>query len=263
MKLRQKYFLSYLFFISLFSIFLIGFMTFFFSKQFQKEQLNSAEKTFSQTATLLNHQFKQYLYVSYMVSTSEEVVHAQNLSDSRLETSVGLQLLEISSMRNLINRSAMSLQDIQISLYIDNRYDQVLDHSLFKNRSTLDQYLWYETFSSSSVLTSWQSIPSSQEASSEEPAKLSLFRKINGTSSTKWICEIYIRQDILQDILSNADPTGAGIVFLQSRDNTLLSSTDEELSEQFLDTYSSTFRTSFRGGRMAVFYAESKAVFCL
>lgn len=246
MKLQQKYFLSYLFFISLFSAFLIGLMTFFFTTQSRKELRTSAEKTFSQTATLLNYQFKQYLYTSYIVSSAEELSDAQSIPDSEVKDSVGIQHREAISLRNVINRSIMSLTDVQMRLYIDDSFHLIMDHNILEDVSVLESQPWYEDFLSDNTLTTWQRSSQSQKYSDETLPSLSLFHKVNTVPAKGWVCELYISQEKLKNILSNATPSASGIVFLQSDDDVLLSSTDEGLSEEFLLEH----RDSFRRGSM-------------
>lgn len=241
MKLQQKYFLSYLFFISLFSVFLAISFYVFFSVQARNDLRSSAENTFSQTATLLNYQFKQYLSTTYIVNNSEEVTNVHDIPQEEISDSIGVQYRESISLRNVMNRSIMSLTDVQMRLYVDDSFHSVLDHTMLENVSYLEQFPWYEEFMSGNTLTTWQQTSQVKKYSSEEIPSLSLFRKVDTTLSRGWVSELYISQERLQDILSKADPTGKGMVFLQSDDDVLLSSTDEELCQLFFQVSDNSF----------------------
>lgn len=156
MKLQQKYFLSYLFFISLFSVFLAISFYVFFSVQARNDLRSSAENTFSQTATLLNYQFKQYLSTTYIVNNSEEVTNVHDIPQEEISDSIGVQYRESISLRNVMNRSIMSLTDVQMRLYVDDSFHSVLDHTMLENVSYLEQFPWYEEFMSGNTLTTWQ-----------------------------------------------------------------------------------------------------------
>lgn len=236
MKLQHKFFLSYLFIIILFSVFQTVIFSHAFISQAKKDRISSAEKTYLQTASLLDYQFSQYLYATFIASNSDEVVRAQTIPRTELLASVGLQYSEALSLRNSLHRSASSLTNIGMRLYVDDGFHHMLDHTLLEKISYLEQYPWYEDFLKDNTITTWQVTVQKPPYTSDEIPTLSLFRKVNTTPSQGWICELYINQKELQDILANADPTNEGFVFLQSDDNTVLSTTNTELTDLLLQS---------------------------
>ncbi len=242
MKLQQKYFLSYLFFISLFSIFFISYLYIFFSSQAKKELRNSAEKTYSQTVDLLNYQLKQYLSAAFVVSNSDEFVHAQEIPKAELLESPGLQNVTVNGMYEAVNRSLMAMPDVSMCVYVDEGFSYMLNHNTLEDLSCLFAYDWYEDFLESGSLTTWRLTSKPQRYSSRSMPAVSLFRRINTSPSLGWILELYILQEDLLAIIEKADPTENGVVFLQFNDGALLSTTDEPLTTKFLAESEGSFQ---------------------
>ena len=231
MKLRQKFFLSYFFIISAFSLVFVCSLSFFFAEQARQEQLASAEKTCSQTAALLDYQCRQYLYSLYVISNSEEVSHA--LEQAQADTlSLGQQYRECSQLRNVLNRSVLPLPDASVRIYIGSAYSTMIEHNLIEDTSVLNQHPWFQDFRDRPDQTMWIPTVQKNPYTDELTDSLSLFRKVGLESS--WITELYIRQPHLREILAAADPTEKGAVFLQAEDGSLLCGTDETLSDAFL-----------------------------
>ena len=135
MKLQQKIFLSYLFFISLFSVVIIGALCFFFSERAWKDRLNSAEKTFTQTSELLNYQFDQFQYTAYIVNNSEEITNAMHLPRKELTNSPGKQHLHATEIRDAVNRSLLPLSNVSMCFYLDDAFHHVLDSHMLNSDS--------------------------------------------------------------------------------------------------------------------------------
>ena len=242
MKLQQKFFLSYLFFISFFSVFFISSVYLFFTNQSKKDLLSSAEKTYSQASAMLDYQFKQFLYASYILNHSEEISHALDVPREELANSPGKQNLEATNIRNAIYRSILPLSDAQMRMYVDDAFSYVLDSNILESLSCLEQYSWYQESRFSNKLAIWQVTSQKDLYTSQETPALSLFRKVDAAPSLGWISELYIYQSDLQEILATADPTQNGAVFLQAADGSWLSGTSAELYENFLAASDSFFR---------------------
>ncbi|MCI9221497.1 MAG: hypothetical protein HFH94_17635 [Lachnospiraceae bacterium] len=186
----------------------------------------------SQTAALLDYQCRQYLYSLYVISNSEEVSYALELTESDDSLSIGRQYRESIQLRNALHRSVLPLPDASVRIYMKDSFSDVIDHNILEDISVLEQYPRFQDFCNRSDQTLW--IPTAQENpyTDETTASLSLFRKVGLDS--RWITELYIRQSQLQEILSDADPTGRGAVFWLAEDGSLLSATDEALGAAYL-----------------------------
>ena len=161
MKLRQKFFLSYFFIISAFSLVFVCSLSFFFAEQARQEQLASAEKTCSQTAALLDYQCRQYLYSLYVISNSEEVSYALELTESDDSLSIGRQYRESIQLRNALHRSVLPLPDASVRIYMKDSFSDVIDHNMLEDISVLEQYPRFQDFCNRSDQTLW--IPTAQE----------------------------------------------------------------------------------------------------
>ena len=254
MKLRQKFFLSYFFLISIFSIVFVCCICFFFAEQSRRERYASAEKTCSQTAALLDYQFKQYLYSLYMLCNSEEVIHAIEQTDQPLP--IGSQYLEALQMRNVLHRSTLPLPGVSARLYVDDIYLDVADHILLEVLPALEKAAWFQTFQNQRVQTLWLPTVQRDSYTDEETATLSLFRKVGQFSP--WISELYIPQSDLQAILSAADPTEKGAVFLRMEDGTLLSSTNDALCNAYLSLCGTSSFTETDAGHWGTLLLEGE-----
>lgn len=235
MKLRQKFFLSYFFIISVFSLVFVCCLSFFFSTQSRNELLGSAEKTCAQTAALLDYQYRQYLYSLYIISNSEEVTHAVEQVSQDVASSIGRQYVEQLRLREILQRSILPLPDATVRLYVDNAYSNVIDHRLLENIPSPDENSWLEDFRNQRGQTMWLPTLQKDPWSGEETATLSLFRKVGQGSD--WIVELYVRQSDLSKTLAAANPLQKGGVFLHGKDGALLCRADAISYDAFLDVY--------------------------
>ncbi len=242
MKLQHKIFLSYLLFISTFSLMFLISIYSFFRNQSRKELIFSAEKTYSQASDLLDYQLRQFIHASYIVDTSEEISAAANLPQDKIISSPGKQALTQTQITGVINRSLLPLTNANMRIYVDDTFHYIIGHRQIGSLSVLKQNDWYEDFLSQGTLTTWQLTLQSDYVTTEEIPSLSLFRKIDTTSPRGWISELYITQTDLQRILTTASPIDGGIVFLQSQNGDLLSCTDQEFSQLVLDASDDFFK---------------------
>jgi two-component system sensor histidine kinase YesM len=231
MNLRRKLLISYfiLIFLPLALMTVVSYTR--VSKDYEKQILHSADLSFDQAYTFLNYKLNTLIKASDVIFFSNDVQTILTQDRKRYEADVVQQNIDSQRLENFLNNFKNSEDVYRASLYVPGWLIYSDQDYHFLNMHTFAETDVYRQLMASKEMVIW--LPphtiKNNDSNFDPVQVVSLLRKIRNReqfSEIIGIIKLNILQEVIEEIIQNADITSEGVVYIQNSAGDIISSSN-------------------------------------